>query len=266
MRTMITVLAFGAGASIAGTQTPAGAQTPQSAPQAQTVEAWADSARAEIEAAYIEGDIERLVRARALVERALTRFPDDALLLHYKGYAYYREANLRQATDGGSDSDELLEAAIEPLERSNELEPMPETQALLASAIGQRIGSNPLRGMTMGPRADRWMQRAVQTDPENPRVWLLRGIGAIFKPRMFGGGLDRAEADLRKAIELFEQDDPRPPAPAWGHGEAWIWLGQALVRQGNPAEARAAYLTALEHEPENAWLREVLLPALDTDR
>jgi tetratricopeptide (TPR) repeat protein len=94
----------------------------------------------------------------------------------------------------------------------------------------------------------------------------VRGIGAIYKPRLFGGGLDRAAADLRKAIELFERDDPRPPAPAWGRGEAWIWLGQTLARQGDPAEARAAYVTALEYEPENAWLREVLLPALDSDR
>lgn len=226
---------------------------------------WADSARAEIEAGYIEADVDRLVEARALIDRALTRHPGDALLLHYKGYTLYREANLRQGMHGESDVDQLLESALEPLERSNELDPMPETQALLASAIGQRIGSNPLRGMTMGRRADGWMDRAMESGPDNPRVWLLRGIGTIFKPRLFGGGLDKAEADLRRAIELFEEDDPAPGLPAWGHGEAWVWLGQTLQRQGNPTEAREAYLKALELEPANRWVRDVLLPGLSAE-
>lgn len=224
---------------------------------------WADSARREIAAAYPAGDIERIARARALVERALTRWPDDAWLLHYLGFALYREATLRQNAAGEADIDGLLERAQDALERSAEARPVPETQALLATVLGQRIGSNPIRGITLGPRSNQWMDRAVESGPENPRVWLLRGIGAIFKPRMFGGGLDKAEADLRRAIELFEADAPAPPAPAWGRGEAWLWLGQVLQRGERIDDARAAYRKALEYEPENVWVRETLLPSVN---
>ena len=47
---------------------------------------WADSARREIEAGSAEGSMERLKAARAMLERALTAFPNDPLLWHYQGY------------------------------------------------------------------------------------------------------------------------------------------------------------------------------------
>ena len=57
---------------------------------------FADSARREIEAASLSGDIARLQGARAMLERALTAFPNDPLLQHYQGYSLYREATLMQ--------------------------------------------------------------------------------------------------------------------------------------------------------------------------
>lgn len=226
---------------------------------------WADSARVEIEAAYTTADTARLGAARVLLERALTAFPDDALLLHYQGYALYREANLRSGLRG-EDVGDLLESAEEVLERSAELAAMPETLALMAGVIGQRIGANPIRGMIQGPRSGRFMDRALERGPRNPRVWLLRGVGAMFTPRMFGGGLARAEEYLETAAELYRNDAPAPPAPAWGRGEVWAWLGQVYAQDDRIAEARSAYMKALEHEPDNAWVRDQLLPALGRDR
>ena len=105
--------------------------------------------------------------------------------------------------------------------------------------------------------------QALEAAPENPRIWLLSGMSAIFRPKVFGGGLEKAESEIRRAIELFETDAPAPPAPAWGRGEAWLWLGQVLQRQGRVDEARAAYMKALEYQPGNPWIQETLLPALD---
>lgn len=224
---------------------------------------WADSARRAIETAYVEGDVDALVAARAIAERALARWPEDPLLLHYTGYAYYREATLRQGAGGTDNVDALLDAAQESLEASAERHTLAETTALLSAVLGQKIGSNMIRGMTLGPRSGSLMDEAVRLGPENPRVWLMRGISAIFTPGMFGGGLDKAEDYLRQAIALFERDDPQPPAPAWGNGEAWLWLGQVFERRKDDVEALRAYRTALEIEPENQWLKEVLVPATE---
>jgi tetratricopeptide (TPR) repeat protein len=225
---------------------------------------WADSARREIEAASVEGSTERLHAARALIERALTAFPNDPLLLHYQGYSLYREAGLMQGMKREEkEIRRVLEAADAVLERSAKKLDLAETHALRSSVIGQQIGSNPLRGMTLGPRASSAMDRAMELAPDNPRVWLMRGISAMFTPGMFGGGQGRADEYLNKAIALFASDKPAPPAPAWGHADAWIWLGQLRQQQGRIADARKAYTTALEIQPGNGWVQYVLLPALD---
>jgi len=93
-------------------------------------------------------------------------------------------------------------------------------------------------------------------------VWLISGISAMFTPKTFGGGAERAERDLRKAIALFETDRPVAPAPSWGRADAWIWLGQALQKEEKIDDARAAYQKALEIQPGNQWVQRVLLPSL----
>lgn len=224
---------------------------------------WADSARREIGEATRAGDLTRLRAARAVLERALTVHRDDPLLQHYQAYALYREATLVLGLGDGTKTRPLLELADELLKRSAEELSMPETHALRASVLGQLIGSSPFRGMILGPRSSGQMDRALELGPRNPRVWLLRGIGAMFMPSAFGGGADRAEEYLRRAIELFPADDPAPPAPAWGHAEAHAWLGQALQKQGRTDEARRTYQRALELEPDYRYVSDVLLPALD---
>jgi tetratricopeptide (TPR) repeat protein len=88
-------------------------------------------------------------------------------------------------------------------------------------------------------------------------------MSAMFTPKMFGGGTDKAEQDLRKAIVLFEADHPVSPKPSWGRADAYIWLGQALQKEEKSADARAAYQKALEIQPGNQWVQRVLLPSLD---
>jgi tetratricopeptide (TPR) repeat protein len=225
---------------------------------------WADSARVEIETATAHGDLNRIREAGALVERALTAFPDDPLLLHYLGYARYREATVMQGKKyDDKEYRPLLEAADSLLERSASKLQLPETYALRSSVLGQMIGSNPIRGVTLGPRSGNAMDRALELGPNNPRVWLLRGIGAMFTPSMFGGGVDKAEEYLNKALALFPNDRPAPPMPAWGYAEAYIWMGQVHKRRDRIDDARQAFNRALELQPDNGWVRHVLLPGLD---
>jgi len=218
----------------------------------------ADSLRHEIEHAFQRADLPRLRAARALLERGVTRWPEAGLLLHYLGYALYREALLVEREVGPGDILGLLERAEGILEESLALEPIPETRALISAVIGQRIRGSRLRGIRFGPKADEWLELARAEAPENPRVWLIGGIGSIFRPRLFGGGLERAEAEIRRAIELFETDDPSAPLPRWGEGEAWFWLGQILRHEGRVEEARAAFQRALDLEPEDYWAGRAL--------
>src|SRR4051812_6950359 len=177
---------------------------------------WSDSAAREIEAASDAGDITRLKAARTLIDRALVAFPNDALLLRYKGYELHREASLQEGLGHADEIEPLLIEARAVLERSLEIKRMPETQALLSSIMGRQIAFHPWKAMVLGPQSGAAMTDAIALGPNNPRVWLLRGMGAMFTPKQFGGGLENSEAYLRKAELLFASDHPAAPAPAWG--------------------------------------------------
>jgi tetratricopeptide (TPR) repeat protein len=222
-----------------------------------------------IQALAIEGgsaaDPGTLREAAALAERALATYPDDALLHHYRGYALYRLAS-RHACDEAREAGcvgRLLEQAEESLMTSLELGPLAETYALLGSVYGLRIGENPALGASLGDRIDDLQAQARSLDAENPRVWLLRGIGDFFTPEAYGGGISAARAALERAAAAFERDTPEPPEPRWGRADVHAWLGQVHQAAGETELAREQYQKALGIDPDYAWVRDRLLPSLD---
>ena len=233
---------------------------PLAAMRADTVSAerWADSARMAIEAAFVRGRPEDVAEARRIAEHGLERFPNDALLRHYQGYGYFREGLLRE----GADARAVLEEAKDALERSLTQRELPESRAVLAAVFGNLIGSSVFRAVRFGRASASEMDRAVAVAPGNPRVWLLKGAGALYQPAIFGGGADKAEIALRKAIELFAGDHPAASMPAWGHAEVHGWLALALAKQGKLAEARAALAQGLAAEPGHSFLLSRVKPVV----
>lgn len=214
--------------------------------------------------ASARGDDAALRQAIALAERALTIHPADALLHHYHGFALYRLAARRGCVEAAEPGCvwKLLERAESALETSIQRGPRAETHALLASVYGLMIGENDALGASLGSRIDAVQADALALGPENPRVWLLRGIGDFFTPEAFGGGVEPAIAALERSARGFESDAPAPPEPRWGRADVHLWLGQAYAARGDVAAARAQYERVLELEPENAWVRDQLLPGL----
>jgi len=64
---------------------------------------------------------------------------------------------------------------------------------------------------------------------------------------MFGGGPELAVRDIRRAIEL----DPTS-------AEEYLWLGIALRKLHQNAEAREAFAKSLELAPNRAWTKQQL--------
>ena len=241
-----------------------GATTTAESQQLTGTAKWADSASREIEAANAAGDLNRLTSAAAMLDRVLIVTPNDPLLLYYRSLALYRSATLYTGLKKETEAKRALDEADLLLEQATAKSPTADALALRSSVMGLMIGlsGNPLSGMTLGPKSSTLLDRAKELEPKNPRVWLIGGMSAMFTPKMFGGGTDKAEQDLRKAIALFETDRPVAPTPSWGRADAYIWLGQALQKEEKIEDARAAYQKALEIQPGYQWVQRVLLPSL----
>ena len=221
---------------------------------------WADTVRVTIERATISGSTTDLAAAGALADRALTAFPNDALLLHYRAYGLYREAQRDPAR--GAESVAQIKRAIELLERSHAVRPLAETQALLGTCLGLLANGGMAAGMRYGRASNSAREDAATLGPHNPRVLLLAAVSSWFTPRMWGGGEDKGYAMMQRAITEFATDAPARPLPAWGRAEAHAWLGQMELKRGNAGAARAAYAKALELAPGYLWVSSVLLPAV----
>jgi tetratricopeptide (TPR) repeat protein len=227
---------------------------------------WADSARVLIEVATAKADAAALEQAVAVLDRVLTVTPDEPMLLHYKGYALFRQGGLLMGANRMKEAKEVLEAADAALEQSAKSLPWAETYALRAATLGQMIGAdgnNPLTAMRNGMKSGSLMDRAVALGPDNPRVWVLKGSGEFHTPKMFGGGAENAERSLLKARALIGSDRPQPPRPAWGAMDLHLWLGQVYSQLGRKEEARAEYEAVLAIAPGYPWVKHVLLPQLD---
>ena len=218
-----------------------------------------------LERAYPAGDAAELLAVRADLanlldvgqtagQRSITRYT--------MAYVNWRLFTIPDAVPA-DDRAALLDDAVDLLTRDLEADDgNAESHALLAGVYGMQIDSA-WKGMTLGRRASRASARALELAPGNPRVLLQDGVGKLHTPRMFGGGADRAEAMLLRAVAAFRTEPSDRPWPRWGHIDAWAWLGQISAERGDLAPARRYYERALDLEPGFAWVRDALLPALE---
>lgn len=216
---------------------------------------WADTISAEIDRATLAGDAAKLDAAVALAARVAAAYPNDGLIQHYHGYALYRSGIL-QASNGANAS-AVFEQAATILERSLKTHPMPETHVLLSSIDGQLIAADPSRAMELGMASQASADAAISMGPSNPRVWLVRGQGAMFTPSEYGGGLDVAKSQLERAVQLFAKDAPKPGEPSWGKAEAYAWLGLVYERRGDKTRAASSYKQALAISPDYAYAKRL---------
>ncbi len=211
-------------------------------------------------------DLEELDRMRVKIQRSIAVSAANesqlSVLRYDWAYLNWRMGHLLRGSDRNR-SKALLKEAEKQLDLVVEREPEnAEARALRGSAIGDRIGG-PVSGALLGRRASAAHKRAFELAPENPRIALLRGIGFYYTPKAFGGGVANAEEELRRSVELFDRQPSDDDWPSWGRVDALGWLGIVVAERGGIDEARELYGRALELRPENRWVRDELLPALD---
>lgn len=96
--------------------------------------------------------------------------------------------------------------------------------ALLAQA---RLSVNPMmRHVKYGDIANKYYAKALSINPDNPRVFYLKGNSLFYTPAMFGGGADKAEPLYEKAKKLFAKDSKDIMKPHWGKLQNEMMLKQ----------------------------------------
>ena len=206
-----------------------------------------------------------MMNGRSKFERALNAEPENKYALYYLAYSEYRLLTQAFSTKNDETFDQLIDGAVEHCKKAIELETdWSEPKALLSTLYSYKIAKNWMSAMTLGPKSDGLTEEALEKNPNNPRVLLIRGISFFNKPSMFGGSVDKAQADFENSVLQFEvQKNSESLEPTWGHTDALAWLGKAYEKKEMYDKAIDAYKKALVVNPNFSWVKNVLLPNLE---
>jgi len=201
-----------------------------------------------LEKARDQEDRPQLEHALASLSAAAEKAPNDAAAQYQAALAAAYLAEISLELRDKAAAERAAKAGIPAAERAVALKPdNAEYYRILGTLCGQVIPANVLLGISYGKRAEEVIAKAIALDPNSAKAYLSRGIGNYYKPAMFGGGPEPAIRDLRRAIEL----DPKS-------AEAYLWLGLALRKAHQNAQAREAFTKSLELNPNRVWTRQQL--------
>jgi hypothetical protein len=144
-------------------------------------------------------------------------------------YAAYSKIKVSLKLTDKTKRDQYLDAADGLLEKANKLSPNnQEIFILTAWGAKARIAIDPKdRWKKFGETYDDNIAKAKKISSENPRIFFLEGYGPFFKPKMWGGGKDKAKPYFEKAKELFAKEDKtNVMKPYWGEPENEEYLKQ----------------------------------------
>jgi len=204
-----------------------------------------------------EGNVLKLKDIGNKLERLATFGEKEWLIDYYLAYNYYMMNNF---TQDNKEKEKWVEEAKTIIERSiGKKDDFSESHALYSSILGLEIGLKPYLGMKNGIKSGKEIEKAYKLDPDNPRIYLIDGIGALHTPKIFGGGIDKALEKLNRAVELFQKEkEDRGIYPDWGRDEIFIWLGIAFEEKEEKDKALLFYKKALEVNPDNGWAKSLI--------
>ncbi len=106
-------------------------------------------------------------------------------------------------------------------DKAEAIEKNSEIYSLRNMAATQEMMVDPqTRWQTYGQQASALLASGLKLDPDNPRLYFLKGESILNTPEAFGGGKAKAKPIFEKAVELFKKQQPKPLYPDWGQARA----------------------------------------------
>lgn len=211
------------------------------------------AAKSKLQAGINTWSLETLKEARDMfIECLMKDKTQNAYLLYYVALADYRLTVFSFSSGDSAEAERYYTEAQQYLEKLMALDPaLGEAFALYGYLLGMELALHPDRAMALGPKSFEYFDQAMEKDPSNPRVFLLKGIYQLYVPEAYGGGPASALEFLEKAASLFEKETVADPIkPSWGKDEAYTYLGMVYKKKNELAKAREMLMKALAVNPD----------------
>jgi len=219
-----------------------------------------DCSNCDIYRGYLTGDMKLWEKGMNDLQLSYNRQP-DACTLYTLAEARYGYIGYLLGTGDKSAARLLIDAFEKDLELlATYPEYSAETEAFRISLLGFRMGLNPARAVTLGPRALKQLETAMEKGGNNAVVWIEKANSEAHMPAFAGGSKEKAAASFREALRLYEAGGEMSGCN-WRYLNTMVLLGQLLEKMDDWQGAREAYRRALRRAPDFEWVRDELLPA-----
>jgi tetratricopeptide (TPR) repeat protein len=185
---------------------------------------------------------------------------ENYLYHYYLALTEYQLALSKLQRKDKSEAKKYIKDGLENLEKSIQIkEDFSESYILLSSLTALRISITPVLSPFLGPKSSKYLDKAIQLEPNNPRAHLTKGIALLNTPSLFGGDVSKAIKELEMAISLFEKKERQDPLlPDWGGGDAYLWLAHAYFKNGNAKKAIEVATVGINKYPDFLRLKKYL--------
>jgi hypothetical protein len=181
--------------------------------QAQTLEE-------KLTALFLEFDTTQVFSAKMAASsklELLANMESENYAVNY--YAAYSKAMISYMEKDKDRKDMFLDVADSFLEKVNQLQPKNEETFILSALLANArlVVDGGSRWKKQGDIFNAKMDAAIAINPNNPRIYHLKGVALYFTPKMFGGGAKNALEYLEKAKTMFvNQVNGNILLPYWG--------------------------------------------------
>ncbi len=197
----------------------------------------------------------------------LTAFVDnsqsvtDPLARHLAGLAAYRLGQLALLDDDKRSAKRHAKRGLKIMDEVSD--PSPDDLALISSLYSIRIRTSTMSAIFLGKKSEKFVDRALQAEPENPRALLTKATATFFKPGTFGGGLEKAQPILDRALAAYTAQPADAPV-CWGSADVAALALRAAHAQEDEAllASRLEQMGALgsDHPELQALRKDEVLP------
>ena len=207
-----------------------------------------NSAEVQLEDGRATLDEDTLLTARRIFEDCTRRDAKNAGCYYEMARTDAYIADVKERQRDKAAALQRIDSAIENTRRSINLNAgFADAHALLAELYGRKIGyGGVFTAMRIGPKAQTETQRALELDPNDPRIYIVIGRRQLYSPRIFGGDIEKAIESFRKASSVDPHCD-----------ESFIWLAIAYGKKGDSSAAKAAVDEALRLNIRNVIAQEI---------
>ena len=213
---------------------------------AQTQPADLTAAQQKLEKGRTTLDDAILADAQSLFEKCAQSDPKNAQCQYGLARVAYYRAVAAETRHDKHGAERWVDQGIADAQQAISLnDSFAEAHSILADLYGKKI-TGMFSGMKYGPKASAENQRALALNPKSAVVQAALGREYMFKPKAFGGDINKSVEAFQKAVQIDTNSD-----------EAWAWLSVALKKKGDQPGADQAIDKALALNPRSVFAQDV---------